>query len=227
MGAHILLIEDDEGIVRFLRRTLSYEGYTVEVAPTGKAGLEKIAAEPPDLIVLDWMLPDIDGLEVLRRLRKSCQAPVLMLTAKDTIQDRVEGLDMGADDYLTKPFNLDELLARIRALLRRTQAAERPTVYRFADLELDTGTRQARRGGRVIELSAREYELLELFMRHPRQVLTRSQIYEHVWGYDFGGESNILEVYIRYLRRKLEAQGEPRLIHTVRGIGYVLREETP
>ena len=227
MGAHILIIEDDEAILRFLRRTLSYEGYTVETATEGRTGLELARTHPPDLIILDWMLPGMDGLEVLRRLRSQSRVPVLMLTAKDTIQDRVEGLDMGADDYLTKPFNLEELLARVRALLRRTQPAPKPHVYRFADLELDTGTRQARRGNRVIELSAREYELLELFMRHPRQVLTRAQIYEEVWGYDFGGESNILEVYIRYLRRKLEAHGEPRLLHTVRGVGYVLREETP
>ncbi len=233
MSTHILLIEDDEAIVRFLRRALSFEGYTVEVAPDGETGLDLARQNPPDLIILDWMLPGMDGLEVLRRLRGSQdtstlqQVPVIMLTAKDTVHDRVEGLDMGADDYLTKPFNLDELLARMRALLRRTQPAETPRVYRFADLELDTGTRQARRGDRVISLSTREYDLLELFMRHPRQVLTRAQIYDQVWGYDFGGESNILEVYIRYLRRKLEAGGEPRLLHTVRGVGYVLREDTP
>lgn len=227
MSVRILLIEDDEGIVRFLRRALSYEGYTVDVATDGETGLEMALQNPPDLVILDWMLPGMDGLEVLRRLRAHGQWPVLMLTAKDAIQDRVEGLDMGADDYLTKPFNLDELLARIRALLRRTQTSEAPEVLRFADLELDTGTRQARRGDRIIDLSAREYELLELFMKHPRQVLTRPQIYSEVWGYDFSGESNILEVYIRYLRRKLEARGEPRLLHTVRGVGYVLREETP
>lgn len=227
MNARILLIEDDEGIVRFLRRALSYEGYTVDVATDGETGLEMALQNPPDLVILDWMLPGIDGLEVLRRMRAHGAWPVLMLTAKDAVEDRVEGLDMGADDYLTKPFNLEELLARIRALLRRTQAGGTPEVLRFADLELDTGTRQARRGERIIDLSAREYELLELFMRHPRQVLTRPQIYREVWGYDFSGESNILEVYIRYLRRKLEAGGEPRLIHTVRGVGYVLREETP
>ncbi|HEY57926.1 MAG TPA: response regulator transcription factor [Anaerolineae bacterium] len=227
MSVRILLIEDDEGIVRFLRRALSYEGYTVNVATDGETGLEMALQTLPDLVILDWMLPGMDGLEVLRRLRAHGQWPVLMLTAKDAIQDRVEGLDMGADDYLTKPFNLDELLARIRALLRRTQTSEAPEVLRFADLELDTGTRQARRGDRIIDLSAREYELLELFMKHPRQVLTRPQIYSEVWGHDFSGESNILEVYIRYLRRKLEAGGEPRLLHTVRGVGYVLREETP
>lgn len=227
MSVRILLIEDDEGIVRFLQRALSYEGYTVDVATDGETGLEMALHNPPDLVILDWMLPGMDGLEVLRRLRAHGQWPVLMLTAKDAIQDRVEGLDMGADDYLTKPFNLDELLARIRALLRRTQTSEAPEILHFADLELDTGTRQARRGDRIIDLSAREYELLELFMKHPRQVLTRPQIYSEVWGYDFSGESNILEVYIRYLRRKLEAGGEPRLLHTVRGVGYVLREETP
>ncbi len=227
MGIRILVIEDDERIVRFLQRALSYEGHTVEVALDGETGLEKALQNPPDLIILDWMLPGMDGLEVLRRLRAHGSWPVIMLTAKDAVQDRVEGLDMGADDYLTKPFDLDELLARIRALLRRTRTTESPTVLRFADLELDTGTRQARRGDRVIDLSAREYELLELFMKHPRQVLTRPQIYSEIWGYDFSGESNILEVYIRYLRRKLEAHGEPRLLHTVRGVGYVLREETP
>lgn len=227
MSIRILIIEDDEGIVRFLRRALSYEGYTVDVAMDGETGLEMALQNPPDLIILDWMLPGMDGLEVLRRLRAHGSWPVLMLTAKDAVQDRVEGLDMGADDYLTKPFNLDELLARIRALLRRTQVQETPQVLRFADLELDTGTRQARRGDRVIDLSTREYELLELFMKHPRQVLTRAHIYSEVWGYDFSGESNILEVYIRYLRRKLEAGGEPRLLHTVRGVGYVLREANP
>lgn len=227
MGARILLIEDDEGIVRFLRRALSYEGYVVEVATSGEEGLEKARAEKPDLIILDVMLPGIDGFEVCRRLRaEDVSTPVLMLTARTAVQDRVEGLDMGADDYLVKPFQLEELLARMRALLRRTRP-EKPPQFTFADLVLDTGTRQAYRGDRVINLTPKEYELLELFMRHPRQVLTREQIYDRVWGYDFGGESNILEVYIRYLRRKLEANGEPRLIHTVRGVGYVLRETEP
>ncbi len=220
---HLLLIEDDEGIVRFLSRALSYEGYQVDVATDGEAGLALARANMPDLVILDWMLPGMDGLEVARRLRAMGDVLILMLTAKTSVADRVQGLDMGADDYMVKPFNMDELLARIRALLRRSRQEE-PKVYRFADLELDTGTHEARRGERVIPLTAKEYELLELFMRHPRQVLTREQIYEQVWQYDFGAASNLLEVYIRYLRRKLEEGGEPRLIHTLRGVGYVLRE---
>ncbi|HFC10292.1 MAG TPA: response regulator transcription factor [Chloroflexi bacterium] len=220
---HLLLIEDDEGIVRFLSRALTYEGYQVDVATDGEAGLALARANMPDLVILDWMLPGMDGLEVARRLRAMGDVLILMLTAKTSVADRVQGLDMGADDYMVKPFNMDELLARIRALLRRSRQEE-PKVYRFADLELDTGTHEARRGERVIPLTAKEYELLELFMRHPRQVLTREQIYEQVWQYDFGAASNLLEVYIRYLRRKLEEGGEPRLIHTLRGVGYVLRE---
>jgi two-component system response regulator MprA len=176
----------------------------------------------PDLVVLDVMLPDLDGLEVCRRLRAgSPELPVLMLTAKDAVPDRVAGLDAGADDYMVKPFSFDELHARIRALLRRTQPLQQP-VLRFADLILDTSTREARRGDRFIKLTPKEYELLELFMRHPRQVLSREVIFDRVWGYDFGGESNIIEVYVRYLRRKL---GEPNLIQTVREVGYILRDE--
>jgi len=225
MGKKILIVEDDPAILKFLGRSLELEGYEVETAADGRTGLEKVAETAPDLIILDWMLPGMDGLEVCRRLRLAGhQLPILMLTARDALIDRVRGLDEGADDYLTKPFETDELLARMRALLRRASPS-RPAVYRFADLILDTGTHQARRGDRVIELTNKEYELLELFMRHPRQVLTRDQIYDRVWGYDFGGESNIIEVYVRYLRQKLEAGGEPRLIHTVRGVGYVLRTE--
>ncbi len=223
MSARILIIEDDEAILTFLRRGLAYDGYQVETAIDGQTGLLLARDNPPDLVVLDWMLPGLDGLEVCRRLRQGGPVPILMLTAKDTVNDRVQGLDAGADDYMVKPFNLEELLARIRALLRRTRP-ERPKVYQFEDLTLDTGTRQAIRTERVIDLTAKEYELLELFMRHPRQVLTREMIYDDVWGYDFGGESNIIEVYVRYLRQKLEASGERRLIHTVRGMGYVLRE---
>lgn len=223
MKERILIIEDDEGIVRVLRRALTYEGYQVEAALDGEGGLALAREWRPDLIILDLMLPGMDGLEVTQRMRTEGNIPILVLTAKDAITDRVQGLDAGADDYMTKPFDLDELLARVRALLRRTQL-ERAPVLTFEDLTLDTSTRQATRKGRPIALTAKEYDLLELFMRHPRQVLTREMIFERVWGYDFGGESNVLDVYIRYLRQKLENEGEPRLIHTVRGVGYVLRE---
>ena len=223
MSTRILIIEDDEAILRFLRRGLAYEGYIVDTAKDGQSGLALARDHPPDVVVLDWMLPRLDGLEVCRRLRAGGPVPILMLTAKDTVHNRVQGLDAGADDYLVKPFDLEELLARIRALLRRAQPS-RPKVLRFSDLSLDTGTRQAARGDRTISLTAKEYELLDLFLRHPRQVLTRDVIFDRVWGYDFGGESNIIEVYVRYLRQKLEAGSEPRLLHTVRGMGYVIRE---
>ena len=224
MNERILIIEDDQAILKLLQRGLAYEGYAVDVATDGRAGLNLARDRNPDLVVLDWMLPGMDGLEVCHRLRLGGSMPILMLTAKDTIQDRVQGLDAGADDYMVKPFNLDELLARVRALLRRTQP-ERIQVLKFADLTLDTGSREATRGNKLIQLTAKEYELLELFMRHPKQVLTREVIFDRVWGYDFGGESNVLEVYIRYLRQKLEDnETQPRLIHTVRGVGYVLRE---
>jgi two-component system response regulator MprA len=223
MRERILIIEDDEAILQVLRRTLSYEGYRVQTALDGNSGLVLAREEPPDLVILDWMLPGIDGLEVCRRLRTGGEAPILMLTAKDAVADRVLGLDAGADDYLVKPFDFDELLARVRALLRRAKPEARDTLT-FGDLRLDLGTHQAFRLERAIELTAKEYELLELFMRNPRQVLTRDVIYDRVWGYDFGGESNIIEVYVRYLRQKTEAEGESRLIHTVRGVGYVLRE---
>ncbi|MDH3943692.1 MAG: response regulator transcription factor, partial [Anaerolineae bacterium] len=219
MSARILVIEDDQAILTFLKRGLGSEGYQVITADDGLTGLDTAREQPPDLVVLDWLLPGLDGLEVCTRLRERSSAPILMLTALDSVNDRVQGLDAGADDYMVKPFNLDELLARIRALLRRAKPT-RPKVYDFADLKLDTGTRQASRGDRVIDLTAKEYELLELFMRHPRQVLTRELIYDDVWGYDFGGESNIIEVYVRYLRQKLEEADEHRLIHTVRGMGY-------
>ncbi|WP_322805689.1 response regulator transcription factor [Thermanaerothrix sp.] len=223
MKERILIIEDDEAIQRILKRALTYEGYVVEAALDGESGLRLFRESRPDLVVLDWMLPGIDGLEVCQRLRAASKVPILMLTAKDTVQDRVQGLDAGADDYIVKPFQVEEFLARVRALLRRTEA-ERAPVLKFADLELDTRTRQARRGQRLIPLTAREFDLLELFMRHPRQVLTREMIFDRIWGYDFSGESNVLDVYIRYLRQKLEAEGEPRLIHTLRSVGYVLRE---
>jgi two-component system response regulator MprA len=229
MQKKILVIEDEERIQQFLRRGLSYEGYRVETAVNGTDGLQIAREQSPDLVVLDWMLPELepglDGLEVCRRLRSSSDVPILMLTAKDSVADRVQGLDAGADDYLVKPFALNELLARVRALIRRTRTDE-PEILSFETLRLDTGTHQAFRGERAIDLTAKEYELLELFLRHPRQVLTRDQIFDRVWGYDFGGESNIIEVYVRYLRQKSEANEEPRLIHTVRGVGYVLREPT-
>ena len=224
MSEQILVVEDDQGIADTLRRGLIFEGYRVDVVYDGKEALATARDHPPDLVVLDWMLPGLDGLEVCKRLRAASDVPILMLTAKDSIPDRVVGLDAGADDYLVKPFAFDELLARVRALLRRAGPPQAEVLH-FADLEMDTGTRQARRGGKGIELTAKEYMLLELFMRNPRNVLTRDVIYDRVWGYDFGGESNIIEVYVRYLRRKLEADGLPRLIHTVRGVGYVLRED--
>lgn len=223
MKEKILIIEDDEGILRFLRRGLAFESYQVETAVDGQEGLNLVREWHPDLIILDWMLPGMDGLEVCRRIRAGGAVPILMLTAKDMIQDRVQGLDAGADDYMVKPFELDELMARIRALLRRTQP-ERAPILTFADLTLDTSSRQAHRNGREIQLTAKEYDLLELFMRHPRQVLTREMIFDRVWGYDFGGESNVLDVYIRYLRQKLVINDEQQLIHTVRGVGYVVRE---
>lgn len=225
MSTKILIVEDEERIRQFLQRGLSFEGYRIESAADGQTGLDLFRENPPDLVLLDLMLPGIDGIEVCRRIRETSDIPILMLTAKESVEDRVTGLDAGADDYLVKPFAFDELMARVRALLRRTQPTQ-PQVYRFADLELDTGTRQGLRGGRIFDLTAKEYELLELFMRHPRQVLTRDLIFDRVWNYDFGGESNIIEVYVRYLRQKTENDDLPRLIHTVRGIGYVLREES-
>jgi two-component system, OmpR family, response regulator MprA len=221
----ILLIEDEARIAQFVERGLIYEGYRVSVARDGHTGLMIARDNPPDLVILDWMLPGLDGLEVCRRLRAASEVPILMLTAKDDVKDRVTGLDAGADDYLVKPFSVDELMARVRALFRRSTPNSRPEILRFADLTLDTGTHRAYRGERPIDLTAKEYELLELFMRNPRQVLTRDVIFDRVWGYDFGGESNIIEVYVRYLRQKTEIEGMARLIHTVRGVGYVLREE--
>ncbi len=222
--ARLLVIDDDAKIRSVVRRGLVYEGYRVLDAATGEEGIEKAREQSPDLVVLDVMLPGIDGLEVCRRLRASGdEVAILMLTARDEVRDRVEGLETGADDYLVKPFSFEELLARIHALLRRrpAQAGER---LRFADLELDIDAREASRGGRRIPLTTTEYNLLLLLMRHPRKVLTREVIMDRVWSYDFGGESNVLEVYIRYLRNKLEADSGSRLIHTIRGTGYVLKE---
>ncbi len=224
MKAHILVVDDDQRITDMLRRTLAYEGYSIAVAGSGDEGLARTLERPPDLIVLDVMLPGVDGLEVARRLRTAGDnVPILLLTARDAVSDRVEGFDAGADDYLVKPFAPEELLARVKALLRRSQP-ERHDVLRYADVELDTGTRIAHRGTREIELSPTEYELLALFMRRPRQVLTRDVILDRVWGLDFEGSSNVMEVYVGYLRAKLEAQGGPRLIHTMRGVGYVFKE---
>ena len=221
----ILVVDDERAVRESLRRALELEGYEIELAADGREALERLEAEAhPDVLVLDVLMPGVDGLEVCRRLRRAgSRLPVLMLTARDAVENRVAGLDAGADDYVTKPFALEELLARIRALLRRTTngAGE---VLRFVDLELDPGTREVRRGGELIELTRTEFSLLELFLRNPRQVLTRSIIFERVWGYDFGFASNSLDVYIGYLRRKTEAGGRPRLIQTVRGVGYALRE---
>lgn len=224
MAERVLIIEDDTNISSFLRRGLLYEGYQVEVAPDGETGLAAARDRPPDVVILDLMLPGIDGMEVCRRLRAASDIPILILTAKDAVPDRVAGLNAGADDYLVKPFAFDELLARLRAILRRRQPSAAQEVLHFADLVMNTATREVRRGQRPIELTAKEFDILELFMRHPRQVLTRDILYERIWGYDYSGESNIIEVYIRYLRTKLEEGGEPRLLHTVRGVGYVLRE---
>ena len=225
MPQRILIIEDETEIANYLRRGLAYEGFAVEIASDGLAALAIAREHPPDLVVLDVMLPGVDGFEVARRLRTASDVPIIMLTARDAVPDRVAGLESGADDYLVKPFAFEELLARIRVQLRRRQRDEQPTQLHYGPLTMDTAAHETHMGGRRVELTAKEYELLELFLRHPQQVLTREVIYDRVWGYDFGGESNIIEVYVRYLRQKLEAAGEPRLIHTVRGVGYILRED--
>jgi two-component system response regulator MprA len=220
----ILVVDDERAVRESLRRALELEGYEIELAADGGEALAQLESDQPDAVILDVLMPGVDGLEVCRRLRRSGnRIPILMLTARDAVENRVEGLDAGADDYVTKPFALDELLARVRALLRRTAngSGER---LRFADLELDPGTREVRRADARIELTRTEFSLLELFMLNPRQVLTRSIIFERVWGYDFGFASNSLDVYIGYLRRKTEAGGKSRLIQTVRGVGYALRE---
>ena len=222
----ILVVDDEPAVRESLRRALQLEGYGVELAGDGSEALYRLESREvePDGIVLDVLMPEVDGLEVARRLRRSgSRVPILMLTARDEIADRVAGLDAGADDYLVKPFALEELFARLRAILRRS-ADGAVEVLRFADLELDPATREVRRVGDAIELTRTEFSLLELFMLNPRQVLTRSVIFERVWGYDFGPGSNSLDVYIGYLRRKTEAGGKPRLIQTVRGVGYALRE---
>ena len=221
----VLVVDDEPSVRSALQRALALERYDVQLAEDGQQALDTLAEGVVDAIVLDVMMPRVDGLEVCRRLRAAGdRTPVLMLTARDAVDDRVAGLDAGADDYLVKPFALRELQARLRALLRRTEAT-RGGALRFADLELDPVSHEVRRGEREIELSRTEFNLLELFLEHPRQVLTRSQIFERVWGYDFGSTSNALGVYIGYLRRKTEAGGEPRLLHTVRGVGYILRDK--
>ncbi|MEA2355087.1 MAG: two-component system, OmpR family, response regulator MprA [Solirubrobacteraceae bacterium] len=223
--SQILVVDDEPAVRQALARALSLERYGVALAADGIEALERLAAERFDVVVLDVSMPLISGIEVCRRLRAAGdRTPVLMLTARDGIDDRVSGLDAGADDYLVKPFALRELMARVRALLRRRGDDEPGSVLAFEDLSLDLLAHEARRGDMRIELTRTEFSLLEVFLRHPRQVLTRSAIFEHVWGYDFGAASNTLGVYIGYLRRKTEADGEPRLLHTVRGVGYVLRE---
>ncbi|HEY0636365.1 MAG TPA: response regulator transcription factor [Pseudonocardiaceae bacterium] len=227
----ILVVDDDRAVRESLRRSLQFNGYQVELAADGLQAIESVGAQRPDAMVLDVMMPRLDGLEVCRRLRGTGDdLPILVLTARDAVSDRVAGLDAGADDYLPKPFALEELLARLRALLRRrTPAPDGPgaATLRFADLELDPVTRDVHRGPRPISLTRTEFALLELLLRHPRQVLTRGRILEDVWGYDFPTSGNALEVYVGYLRRKTESEDEPRLIHTVRGVGYVLRETPP
>ena len=233
-GPAILVVDDEPAVREALRAGLEFEGYQVTTAADGLGALEQIAKSMPDALVLDVMMPRMDGLTVLRRLRSfNPSLPVLLLTARDTVGDRVTGLDVGADDYLTKPFDLDELLARIRAMLRRgallieaEQAAEEPEeVLEYQDLRMDLLTRDVLRGDRRIELTRTEFSLLEMFLRHPRQVLAREQLLTSIWGFDFGPTSNSLDVYVMYLRRKTEAGGEPRLLHTVRGVGYVLRAD--
>jgi two-component system, OmpR family, response regulator MprA len=224
MSETILVVEDDRRIRDLLRRGLIFEGYTVEIAEDGETALRVSREKEPDAVILDLMLPGMDGLEVCRRLRNASSVPILMLTARDTVPDRVTGLDAGADDYMVKPFAFDELLARLRALFRRHRVETPTDAVRYADVTLNPRTRQVFRDKEEIQLTAKEFDLLELFMRHPNQVLTRELIYEHIWNYDFGGESNIIEVYVRYLRTKLESGGRSRLIQTIRGVGYAMRE---
>jgi len=225
---HVLVVDDDRAVRESLRRSLEFNGYAVSLAEDGAAALAGISGTNPDAIVMDVMMPRLDGIETTRALRSVGNlVPILVLTARDAVGDRVEGLDAGADDYLTKPFALDELLARLRALLRRAapdQSADPDEVLEFADLRMDLASREVRRGDREMTLTRTEFSLLELFLRRPRRVLERSFILEEVWGFDFPTTANSLEVYVGYLRRKTEAEGEPRLLHTVRGVGYVLRE---
>ncbi|GAL93467.1 MULTISPECIES: response regulator transcription factor [Microcystis] len=224
MNDHILLVEDDPKLAEFIATELHLEGYQVTIASNGMDGLKIARDSSPDLLILDWMLPVISGLDLCLRLRKTgMEAPIIILTAKDEIPDRVTGLNAGADDYVTKPFSMEELLARVKARLRRTHAQDL-NIFTFEDLTLNCLAREVYRDSQLIELTAKEFDLLEFILRHPRQVLTREQILETVWGYDFMGDSNIIEVYIRALRVKLESANPKRLIHTVRGVGYVLRD---
>ncbi|MGB7375887.1 MAG: response regulator transcription factor [Rivularia sp. (in: cyanobacteria)] len=225
MTPHILLVEDEVKLAKFVELELGFEGYQVSVANDGLTGLTMARESSPDLILLDWMLPGMTGLEICRRLRSTGdKVPIILLTAKDEVSDRVAGLDAGADDYVVKPFSVEELLARVRARIRSKSNEDSEDNLEFEDLKLNRGTREVYRNGRLIELTAKEFDLLEYLLRHPRQVITRDKILEEVWGYDFMGDSNIIEVYVRYLRLKLEANDEKRLIKTVRGVGYVLRE---
>ncbi len=219
----VLIVDDNQKMIDMLRRTLVYEGYDVLTALDGQQALTLAQAHRPDVIVLDWLMPRVDGLEVARRVRKADGIPIIMLTARDTLEDKILGLDSGADDYLVKPFEPGELLARIRALLRRSVTNEGETPLVFDDLNVDPLTRDVRRGGRLIALSPKEYDLLTCFLRQPRRVITREKLLEDVWSYDFGGDANVLEVTVGHLRAKLEAGGAPRLIQTVRGVGYMLR----
>jgi two-component system response regulator MprA len=220
--AHVLVVDDDPRILSMMRRILEIDGYSVMTAAEGDAALERLRREQVDLVVLDVMLPGADGFEVCRTVRRESAVPILMLTTRDEAVDKVNGLDCGADDYVVKPFDAEELLARVRALLRRVQPRQ-VEVLRYLDVELVPSEREARRDGELLELTAREYELLELFLRHPRQVLSREQILQEVWGFDFLGDSNLVDVRIKYLRDKLESGGRPRIIQTVRGAGYALR----
>jgi len=220
----ILVIDDDPAVTSLLKRGLSYEGFAVDTAGSGEVGLATARERPPVLVILDIMMPGLSGLDVLKRLRAADpRLPVLLLTAKDAPADQVQGLESGADDYVVKPFTFEVLLARVRALLRRRDA-EQPPILRFSDLTLDTGSHTVRRGGREIPLTSLEFKLLQEFLIHPRQVLSKEVLLDRVWGYDFGGNTNVVEVYVKQLRQKLEAEGEPRLLHTIRGAGYALRE---
>ena len=225
MSTNILVIDDDPKITALLKRTLLFNGYAVEAANDGKTGINILENSSFDLVILDIMMPGLDGWEVCRQIREYYDLPILMLTARDDVEDRVKGLDIGADDYLVKPFAMTELLARIRALLRRgSKTGTQLATYSYADLSMDTGTREVTRNNRLVSLTAKEFELLKLFMENSRLVLSKELIMERIWGYDYQGESNVLEVYIVMLRNKLETCGEKRLIHTVRGAGYVLKE---